>query len=186
MSQTEHDKAWEKNFVVPIAKEMKARGVGYLLIAIRDDGKANYVLDPKRINPTKKTEEVISHPPHAHVVHVSKQIKGTRLFIEEHADSTFGEPAEPPNFQQEFIGEFVSSRQKSADSNLLTQENRHLKDQLATLSKTHTKDMQRLSDMIDRRDESGRAIVEAARRSLPRPHPTIERHAPIFYRIALP
>ena len=41
-----HDKAWEKGFIVPIAKEMKARGVAYLLITIRDDGKAAYVLEP--------------------------------------------------------------------------------------------------------------------------------------------
>ena len=41
-----HDKAWEKGFVVPIAKEMKARGVAYMLITIRDDGKAAYVLEP--------------------------------------------------------------------------------------------------------------------------------------------
>jgi hypothetical protein len=40
-----HDQAWESHFIVPIAKEMKARGVAYLLITIRDDGKAAYVLD---------------------------------------------------------------------------------------------------------------------------------------------
>jgi hypothetical protein len=41
-----HDRAWEQKFVLPIAKEMKARGVAYLLITIRDDGKAAYVLEP--------------------------------------------------------------------------------------------------------------------------------------------
>jgi hypothetical protein len=40
-----HDKAWEKNFIVPIAKEMKSRGVNYMVIILRDDGKAAYVLD---------------------------------------------------------------------------------------------------------------------------------------------
>jgi hypothetical protein len=42
----------------------------------------------------------------------------------------------------------------------LIQENRHLKDQLATLSKTHAEDMQRLSDMIDKRQEALRYISE--------------------------
>ena len=36
---------WEKGMVIPLAKEMKARGIAYLLITIRDDGKAAYVLD---------------------------------------------------------------------------------------------------------------------------------------------
>ncbi len=44
----------------------------------------------------------------------------------------------------------------------LIQENRHLKDQLATLSKTHAKDMQRLSDMIDAKDRSMRKLCQAA------------------------
>jgi hypothetical protein len=34
------------HFVVPIAKEMKKRGVGYMCIIIRDDGKASFVLEP--------------------------------------------------------------------------------------------------------------------------------------------
>jgi predicted DNA-binding protein len=42
----------------------------------------------------------------------------------------------------------------------LIEENRHLKDQLATLSKTHAKDMQRLSNMIDKRQEALRYISE--------------------------
>jgi hypothetical protein len=42
-----HDRAWEKQFIVPIAREMKKRGVAYLVIAIRDDGKATYTLEPK-------------------------------------------------------------------------------------------------------------------------------------------
>ena len=41
----EHRKAWEKNFITPIAKTMKQRGVAYMVIIIRDDGKAAYVLD---------------------------------------------------------------------------------------------------------------------------------------------
>lgn len=40
------------------------------------------------------------------------------------------------------------------------EQNRHLKDQLATLSKTHAKDMTRLSDMIDKRQEALRYISE--------------------------
>ena len=35
----------------------------------------------------------------------------------------------------------------------LEEENRHLKDMLANLSKTHAKDRQRLSDMIDEREK---------------------------------
>lgn len=42
----------------------------------------------------------------------------------------------------------------------LIEENRHLKDMLSTLSKTHAKDMQRLSDMIDKRQEALRHISE--------------------------
>jgi chromosome segregation ATPase len=44
--------------------------------------------------------------------------------------------------------------------NELKEENKHLKDQLATLSKTHATDMQRLSDMIDERQEALRYISE--------------------------
>ena len=40
LEKAAHDKAWEKGFVVPIAKEMKQRGVAYMNITIRDDGKA--------------------------------------------------------------------------------------------------------------------------------------------------
>jgi hypothetical protein len=45
-SPSPHDRAWEKGFIQPIAREMKARGVAYLLITIRDDNKAAYVLEP--------------------------------------------------------------------------------------------------------------------------------------------
>jgi len=40
------------------------------------------------------------------------------------------------------------------EAETLTEENRHLRDQLATLSIIHAKDMQRLSDMIDGRGEA--------------------------------
>ena len=40
------------------------------------------------------------------------------------------------------------------EAETLTEENRHLKDQLASLSKTQAENMQRLSDMIDRRNEA--------------------------------
>ena len=40
------DEKWRDHFVLPIAKEMKARGVAYMLITIRADGKAEYVLEP--------------------------------------------------------------------------------------------------------------------------------------------
>jgi len=47
------------------------------------------------------------------------------------------------------------------DTNELIEENRHLKDQLAILSKTHATDMQRLSDMIDFRDNAIRKMRDA-------------------------
>lgn len=40
-----HDEAWQKSFITPIAREMKKRGVAYLLITIRDDGKAVFVIE---------------------------------------------------------------------------------------------------------------------------------------------
>ena len=40
------------------------------------------------------------------------------------------------------------------EAETLTEENRHLRDQLASLSKTQAGNMQRLSDMIDRRNEA--------------------------------
>jgi len=40
------------------------------------------------------------------------------------------------------------------EAETLTEENRHLRDQLANLSKTQAENMQRLSDMIDRRNEA--------------------------------
>jgi hypothetical protein len=43
----------------------------------------------------------------------------------------------------------------------INEENRHLKDMLANLSKTHAKDMRRLSDMIDFRDNAIRKMREA-------------------------
>ena len=45
LDKAAHDAAWERNFVVPIAREMKKRGVGYMVITIRDDGKCTYILD---------------------------------------------------------------------------------------------------------------------------------------------
>lgn len=50
-------------------------------------------------------------------------------------------------------------RQKDGIFQML-EEIRHLKDQLATLSITHAKDMQRLSDIIDKRQEALRYISE--------------------------
>ena len=41
-----HDKAWEKNFIAPIAKAMKQRGVAYMVVIIHD-GKATYILEPE-------------------------------------------------------------------------------------------------------------------------------------------
>ena len=47
MSKSEEvDPRWGKNFVAPIARVMKEKGIAYLLITIRDDGKAAYVLEP--------------------------------------------------------------------------------------------------------------------------------------------
>jgi hypothetical protein len=43
-----HDKAWEQNFVVPIGKEMQRRGIAYMVIIIRDDGKVAYVWRPSQ------------------------------------------------------------------------------------------------------------------------------------------
>jgi len=46
MSKDVNDKpAWESAFIKPIAKVMKDRGIGYLLITLRDDGKAAYVME---------------------------------------------------------------------------------------------------------------------------------------------
>lgn len=46
------------------------------------------------------------------------------------------------------------------DIETLIQENRHLRDQLATLSKSQAKNMQRLSDMIDARNKTLSRIIE--------------------------
>lgn len=47
MSKDVNDKkAWEAAFIKPIAKVMKDRGIAYLLITLRDDGKAAYVMEP--------------------------------------------------------------------------------------------------------------------------------------------
>jgi hypothetical protein len=43
---SDHNESWKRHFIVPIAKEMKNRGVGYMAIIIRDDGKASFVLEP--------------------------------------------------------------------------------------------------------------------------------------------
>ena len=37
--------AWEKNFVKPIGREMKKRGIAYMVMILREDGKLAYVLD---------------------------------------------------------------------------------------------------------------------------------------------
>jgi len=47
MSKDVNDKkAWEAAFIKPIAKVMKDRGIAYLLITLRDDGMAAYVMEP--------------------------------------------------------------------------------------------------------------------------------------------
>lgn len=50
---------------------------------------------------------------------------------------------------------------KPEDGSNLQEENRHLKDQLATLSMTHAKDIHRLSDMIDFRNNAIRKLRDA-------------------------
>lgn len=40
-----HAAAWEKNFVIPIGREMKKRGITYMVMILRDDGKLAYTLD---------------------------------------------------------------------------------------------------------------------------------------------
>lgn len=39
------DAAWEKNFVKLIGREMKKRGIAYMVMILREDGKLAYVLD---------------------------------------------------------------------------------------------------------------------------------------------
>jgi len=56
-----HDGAWERAFVVPIARTMKQRGIGYMVIATRDDGKAAYVLEPN--TPDKETVDALIRQP---------------------------------------------------------------------------------------------------------------------------
>lgn len=51
-----HDAAWEKNFVTPIGREMKKRGIAYMVMILRDDGKLAYVLD-KEIPENDKMEQ---------------------------------------------------------------------------------------------------------------------------------
>jgi hypothetical protein len=58
------------------------------------------------------------------------------------------------------LGLAVELTAVTEQQNELKEENKHLKDQLATLSKTHATDMQRLSDMIDERQEALRYISE--------------------------
>lgn len=41
-----HDKEWGTALILPIAKVMKDRGIAHLMITLRDDGKAAYVLEP--------------------------------------------------------------------------------------------------------------------------------------------
>lgn len=43
--KAKHDAAWEKNFVLPLGHEMKKRGIRYMVIILRDDGKLAYTLD---------------------------------------------------------------------------------------------------------------------------------------------
>jgi hypothetical protein len=45
-SEAAHDRAWEQSFVRPIARIMKQRGIGYMVIVLRENGQAAYVLDP--------------------------------------------------------------------------------------------------------------------------------------------
>lgn len=40
------DPRWGENFIKPIAKTMKTKGIAYMVIMIRDDGKAAFVLEP--------------------------------------------------------------------------------------------------------------------------------------------
>ena len=58
-----HDKAWEKNFVVPIARTMKERGIGYMVICLQENGKAAYVLEPTP--PDSELVEYLIHPQNA-------------------------------------------------------------------------------------------------------------------------
>lgn len=55
----------------------------------------------------------------------------------------------------------TTTEPKPEDGDNLQEENRHLKDHLATLSKMHAKDLQRLSDMIDFRDNAIRKLRDA-------------------------
>lgn len=43
--KAKHDAAWEKNFVLPLGREMKKRGIRYMVMILRDDGKLAYTLD---------------------------------------------------------------------------------------------------------------------------------------------
>jgi len=64
-------------------------------------------------------------------------------------------------------------RDQDAESWELREENRSLKDQLGTLSSTHAKDMNRLSDMIDKRETAlGHiaAIMRTTIEALPTSH----------------
>jgi hypothetical protein len=59
-----HDSAWQKSFITPIAREMKKRGVAYLLITIRDDGKAAFVIEPNvkaQATPTRPAANTQNH-----------------------------------------------------------------------------------------------------------------------------
>lgn len=51
-----HDAAWEKNFVKPIGREMKKRGIAYMVMILREDGKLAYVLDKEIPENTKPME----------------------------------------------------------------------------------------------------------------------------------
>lgn len=43
--KAKHDAAWKKNFVLPLGREMKKRGIAYMVLILRDDGKLAYMLD---------------------------------------------------------------------------------------------------------------------------------------------
>lgn len=52
-----HDQAWERNFVVPIGREMKKRGIAYMVLILLGDGKLAYTLD-KEIPPNGESSDV--------------------------------------------------------------------------------------------------------------------------------
>ena len=55
----EVDPRWEANFVKPIAQVMKSKGIAYMVIMIRDDGKAAYVLEPNEPDEVVKLQNAL-------------------------------------------------------------------------------------------------------------------------------